>query len=176
MRRVCRFYGASPRFICCSATIANPGQHAEQLTALPFTVIADDGSPSGARDFVLWNPPFVDPAKTARRSANSEATTLFVELVQTGLRNITFTKARKVAELILLYAREVLEIRALRLIPLIRAYRAGYLAEERREIERAPLLRSSLSHGGRKTGPLETVGKNWWVDQEHSKYCEYVPH
>ncbi len=135
LHRVCRFYGASPRFICCSATIANPGQHAQQLTALPFTVVDDDGAPSGARDFVLWNPPFVDRAKTARRSANSEATTLFVELVQAGLRNITFTKARKVAELILLYAREVLEKQAPRLIPLIRSYRAGYLAEERREIE-----------------------------------------
>ena len=133
--RLCRFYGAEPRFILCSATIANPGEHAARLTSQPATIIDEDGSPQATREFLLWNPPFVDAAHTARRSANSEATQLFVEMVQHGIRNITFTKARKVAELILLYARDMLSRDAPELLPLIRSYRAGYRPELRREIE-----------------------------------------
>ncbi|MFC2059439.1 DEAD/DEAH box helicase [Chloroflexota bacterium] len=76
LRRLCAFYGSSPQFICCSATIANPGEHVETLTGLPFDVIAEDGSPSGGRKFVFWNPPLLDASKSTRRSANSEATLL----------------------------------------------------------------------------------------------------
>ena len=136
LRRICRFYGADPQFICCSATIANPGEHVQRLTAAPTVVIDDDGSPSGEKLFVLWNPPFLDEAKTSRRSANMEATNLFIELVKHGLRNITFVKARKIAELILMYARDRLDKEAPELKPLIRSYRAGYLPQERRRIER----------------------------------------
>ncbi len=144
LRRVCEFYGADPQFICCSATIANPGEHIERLVGVPAPsaslrtslVVDDDGSPSGAKDFVLWNPPFLDRARTTRRSANSEATDLFVEMARQGVRNITFTRARKVAELILRYAREILKEKDPDLVPLIKSYRAGYLPEERRQIER----------------------------------------
>ncbi|HUW95667.1 MAG TPA: DEAD/DEAH box helicase, partial [Anaerolineae bacterium] len=143
LRRLCRRYRSEPVFICCSATIANPAEHVENLTGLPPVVIADDGSPRGSRDFVLWNPPFVDEKKSARRSANVEASRLFTELVRHGLRNITFTKARKVAELILHYSREILAKEDPDLVPLIRSYRAGYLPRERREIEQA-LFRGKL--------------------------------
>ena len=136
LRRICRFYGADPQFVCCSATIANPKEHIQRLTAAPTQVIDDDGSPSGEKLFVLWNPPFLDEAKTSRRSANMEATNLFVELVQHGLRNITFVKARKIAELILMYARDRLDKETPELMPLIHSYRAGYLPQERRRIER----------------------------------------
>jgi len=135
LRRLCQYYGSSPQFICCSATIANPGEHVERLTGVPAVVVDDDGSPAGSKDFVLWNPPFVDLARTARRSANSEATTIFVEMVKQGIRNITFTKARRVAELILLYARQALAREAPELVSLVKSYRAGYLPQERREIE-----------------------------------------
>ncbi|MFQ5343421.1 MAG: DEAD/DEAH box helicase [Anaerolineae bacterium] len=136
LRRICRFYGADPQFICCSATIANPKEHVQRLTAAPTRVIDDDGSPSGEKLFVLWNPPFLDEAKTSRRSANMEATNLFVELVKHGRRNIAFVKARKIAELILVYARDRLDKEAPELKPLIHSYRAGYLPQERRRIER----------------------------------------
>jgi len=135
--RLCRFYGADPQFILCSATIANPREHAQRLTSLPAAVISDDGSPQASREFVLWNPPFVDAARAVRRSANVEATALFVEMVRQGIRNITFTKARKVAELILLYARDILANDAPELVPLVQSYRAGYRPELRREIEQA---------------------------------------
>jgi DEAD/DEAH box helicase domain-containing protein len=136
LRRICWFYGADPQFICCSATIANPEEHVERLTAAPTVVVDDDGSPRGEKQFVLWNPPFLDEAKMSRRSANMEATNLFVELIEHGLRNITFVKARKIAELILMYARDRIDKEAPELKPLIRSYRAGYLPEERRRIER----------------------------------------
>ncbi len=74
LRRVCALYGCEPQFIATSATIANPGQHLAALTGLEPVVVDDDGSPIGPRTFALWNPPFVDKAKTSRRSANSEAT------------------------------------------------------------------------------------------------------
>jgi DEAD/DEAH box helicase domain-containing protein len=137
LRRLCRRYGSEPVFVCCSATIANPAEHVANLTGLLPVVVADDGSPRGSRDFVLWDPPLVDERKSARRSANVEASHLFAELVRQGLRNITFTKARKVAELILHYSREMLAKEDPDLVPLVRSYRAGYLPRERREIEQA---------------------------------------
>jgi DEAD/DEAH box helicase domain-containing protein len=106
LRRVCALYGSEPQFIATSATIANPAQHFAALTAVEAVVVDDDGSPIGPRTFALWNPPFVDKAKTSRRSANSEATNLFTSLVRNDTRTIAFTRARKVAELILRYARE----------------------------------------------------------------------
>jgi DEAD/DEAH box helicase domain-containing protein len=135
LRRLCERYGSQPLFICCSATIANPAEHIYNLIGLPAVVIDEDGSPQGAKDFVLWNPPLTDKQKGVRRSANVEGTHLFTELVRRGLRNITFTKARKVAELILRYSQEALEREDPALVPLVKSYRAGYLPEERRRIE-----------------------------------------
>jgi len=42
---------------------ANPGEHAEKLAGVPFTVVDNDGSPQGKKDFVFWNPPLLDEAK-----------------------------------------------------------------------------------------------------------------
>lgn len=135
LRRLCGFYGANPQFIFCSATIANPGEHVARLSGRPAQVVDQDGAPRGAKEFVLWDPPIVDPARATRRSANSEASYLFSALVRAGMRNITFARARKIAELILYYSRENLKRTAPELVNQIRSYRAGYLAEERREIE-----------------------------------------
>ncbi len=136
LNRLCELYGSSPRFICCSATIANPGEHVERLTGVRPVVIADDGSPQGPKVFALWNPPFVDRRRTGRRSANAEAATLFAEMARRGLRNITFTKARVVAELVLRYARDALSKTDPQLKSRVASYRAGYLAGDRRQIER----------------------------------------
>ncbi len=136
LRRLCALYGSNPQFICSSATIANPEEHIQRLVGLPFEVIDEDGSPYGGKDFVFWNPPIIDRAKSARRSANSEATFLFTELVSGGLRTLTFARSRKVTELIYIYARDQLAREAPELAPRIKPYRAGYLPEERRQIER----------------------------------------
>ena len=157
LRRLCERYDSQPLFICASATIANPAEHAQNLTGLAALVIDDDGSPQGAKDFVLWNPPFTDLERTARRSANVEATRLFTQLVRQGLRNITFTKARKVAELILRYSQEVLRQEAPELASEVKSYRAGYRPEERRQIEQ------ELFHG-RLLGVTATSALELGVD------------
>lgn len=136
LRRLCAFYGNEPQFICCSATIANPGEHVQALTGLPARVIAEDASPHGPRHFVLWNPPFIDIARAARRSANTEAAFLQTELTLAGIRHIVFTRSRKMAELIVMYVRRALQERQPALAEGVKTYRAGYLAEQRRRIER----------------------------------------
>ncbi|MGQ9546235.1 MAG: DEAD/DEAH box helicase [Dehalococcoidia bacterium] len=133
LRRLCAFYDSDPQFICCSATIANPAEHAQNLVGLPFQAIAEDGSPHGEKYFAFWNPPFIDEAKTSRRSANSEAASLLGELVQKDIRALVFARTRKLTELIYIYTRDRLSAA---LKDKISPYRAGYLAEDRRRIER----------------------------------------
>ncbi|MFA5368181.1 MAG: DEAD/DEAH box helicase, partial [Dehalococcoidia bacterium] len=138
LRRLCAQYGSSPQFICCSATIANPKEHIENLVGLDFEVVDKDGSPYGGKDFVFWNPPLIADKKggEARRSANSESSLLFAELVKSDMRTIDFAKSRKLTELIYMYTRDRLRKEAPRLAEKIMPYRAGYIAEERRFIER----------------------------------------
>jgi DEAD/DEAH box helicase domain-containing protein len=136
LRRLSALYGSNPQFICCSATIANPREHIEHLVDLPFEVVDEDGSPYGGKDFVFWNPPVTDRARATRRSANTEATLLFTELVSGGRRTITFARTRKLTELIYIYTREKLAKDRAELAHRIKPYRAGYLPEERRQIER----------------------------------------
>lgn len=134
LRRLCNYYNASPQFICCSATIANAKEHIEKLVGASFEVIDEDGAPRGEKDFVLWNPPLLDEVKMTRRSANSEAAFLLSELVRKGIRTIAFTRTRKLTEIVYNYSRQQLAEPAL--AKKIKPYRAGYLAEDRRQIER----------------------------------------
>jgi DEAD/DEAH box helicase domain-containing protein len=133
LRRLCASYGSNPRFICSSATIANPKEHAQNLVSLPFEMVSDDGSPHGGKSFVFWNPPLIDETGTARRSSNSEATFLFAELIRSRIRCLVFTRTRRLTELVYLYTRDQLGDE---LGDLIKPYRAGYLPEDRRQIER----------------------------------------
>lgn len=137
LRRICGMYGSLPQFVLCSATISNPGELAERLTGLPFRVIDHDGAPYGGKQFAFWNPPIVDTAKSTRRSTNSEAATLFSELVSRRIRTITFVRTRRVAELVYLYARDQLKEKRSGLVDRISSYRASYLPEDRRQIEKA---------------------------------------
>jgi DEAD/DEAH box helicase domain-containing protein len=138
LARICEHYGAHPKFIGASATVANPQELAARLTGRDCRLIAADGSPRGPRSFVLWNPPETSPDHLSRRSANMEATELLVRLVEEGAATIVFTKARVVAELVYRYAVEELEKgRHKALAARLRAYRGGYLPEERRAIEKA---------------------------------------
>ncbi len=133
LRRICAHYGSNPRFICCSATIANPEEHARNLVGLPFKVISEDGSPHGEKYFAFWNPPIIGEAKSTRRSPNSEASFLLSQLVMKNIRSLVFTRTRKLTELVYIYTHQQLP-------PLLNSkispYRAGYLPETRRQIER----------------------------------------
>jgi DEAD/DEAH box helicase domain-containing protein len=159
LRRVCARYRADPVFALASATIANPGQHASNLTGLDVAEVTDDGSPSGPTTIGLWEPPVTaDPAQpgeaepapqgadgqagqatSRRRSSLTEASELLAGLVERGSATVAFVKSRKAAEVVADRARKALG-------PLgqtVAAYRAGYLAEERREIEQG-LVEGSL--------------------------------
>ena len=135
LQRVCAHYSSHPVFILCSATIANPQELAEGIVARPVTLIENDGSPRGRKQFVLWNAPYLDESKLERRSAHTEAQHLLVELVRDGSQTICFVRARLTSELIYRYAQERLRRHGPRLAEAVRAYRGGYIAEHRREIE-----------------------------------------
>ena len=144
--RICRHYGATPQFICSSATIDNPRDHAEHVCGCPMALIDNDGSPRGPKRFVLWNPPPLQTAASGdagnwrvggdRRSAIGEAVNLMTTLVQEGVQTIAFVRTRLAAELIFRDCRERLRKVSRRLAESVHAYRGGYLPEERREIER----------------------------------------
>ena len=137
LNRLCEHYGSRPQYIACSATISNPDELATRLCGVTPTVIDNDGSPQMARHFALWNPPRREGERRARRSPYAEAAALFADLVRSEIRNITFTKARVIAELILKYARSSLQRTDPELTPRLASYRAGYLANHRREVEEA---------------------------------------
>lgn len=134
LRRIAAHYGSDPVIILASATMGNPSELAERLVGAPFTTISNDGSPRGERIFGFWNPPLIDEATGTRGSANWESSRLLAAFSDEGIRSIAFAKSRKAAELIAKYAKGLVtsEDTAAR----IRPYRAGYLASERREIER----------------------------------------
>jgi DEAD/DEAH box helicase domain-containing protein len=136
LRRICAHYGRNPQFICCTATIANPGEHVLRLAGVEAQVVEEDGAPRGARSFALWNPQLVDRRRSVRRSAGADAATLFAVLVQNGQRTIAFARTRRAAELLLSNARDQLRRTTPALAARVRSYRAGYLAEDRRAIER----------------------------------------
>ncbi|HEY3181989.1 MAG TPA: DEAD/DEAH box helicase [Gaiellaceae bacterium] len=131
LRRLARIYGAEPQFLLASATISNPGELGRSLLGVPVTTIGDDSAPRAERTVVLWNPPLVDEELGLRGSALAEAAKLQAQLVERGLRTLTFAKSRKAAELIHRFTAERLGDSS-RLSP----YRAGYTPAQRREIER----------------------------------------
>ena len=135
LRRLCERYDAEPLFLLASATIGNPGEHASALTGAEVVEITDDGSPRGALDLGLWQPPLVDPDEGVRRSALRESGDLLASFVGAEVQTLVFTRSRKAAELIALFARERLGD-AHPLAQTVRSYRGGYLAAERRELER----------------------------------------
>jgi DEAD/DEAH box helicase domain-containing protein len=137
LRRLARAYGAEPRFVLTSATIANPVQLAEGLTGLDMQLVDRDGAPHAEREVVMWNPPLVDEALGKRASALSEAAMLLAGLVERGVRTICFLKSRRGVELIQRFARLRLEDAGRPdLAERIAPYRAGYTPMQRREIER----------------------------------------
>ncbi len=137
LRRVARLYGAEPRFVLASATIANPGELAERLTGLPFELLDDDGAPRAGREIAMWNPPVIEQRTMTRRSPVSEAADLLVELVSRGVRTICFMRSRRGIELINRFASDEARPQEGKgeLAERIAPYRAGYTPQQRREIE-----------------------------------------
>jgi DEAD/DEAH box helicase domain-containing protein len=127
LKRICEFYGSSPQFICCSATIANPKELAEALTGLPFELVAENGAPSGEKYVVFYNPPVVNRALGIRRGYLNETRRIARELLDRGQQTLVFANSRLATEILLTYLKDD--------YPGVRGYRGGYLPKERREIE-----------------------------------------
>lgn len=68
LKRICKYYGSNPVFICTSATIANPLELAETLTNEKMNLIDNNGAPSGTKHFLFYNPPIVNKPLNIRRS------------------------------------------------------------------------------------------------------------
>ncbi|MCP4345293.1 MAG: DEAD/DEAH box helicase [Desulfobacterales bacterium] len=122
LQRICAYYRAFPTFVFSSATVSNPAQLAEQLTDLKVENITKSGAPRG-RKHVVFMDPIQGPVQTA--------ILLLKAALHRGLRTIVYTQSRKMTELIALWAGSKAGTFADR----ISAYRAGFLPEERREIE-----------------------------------------
>ncbi len=157
LRRVCARYGSEPAFVLASATISEAGSFATRLTSLPVEEVTEDASPAGATEFVLWEPPLTEltgeNGAPLRRAATAEAADLLGDLVAAGVSTLAFARSRRGAEVVSLGARRKLTEAAGGLADRVAAYRAGYLPEERRELERA--LRVGELTGLAATNALE---------------------
>src|SRR5215469_17080743 len=153
LKRICEFYGSRPRFICASATIANPAQLAERLLEEEqVALVGRSGAPQGERRLVFYNPPLVNRSLGIRRSSLLEGRRIAAPWIRDGVQTIVFCRSRLQVEVMLSYLQESLLPR-LDGRQRIRGYRSGYLPLHRREIEAG--LRSSEVHGVVSTNALE---------------------
>lgn len=154
LKRLCAQYGSKPRFILSSATVSNPETFGRNLIGEPLRVIESNGSPRAGQHFLFMNP---------ATSANFLAAKLFLTCMQRGLRTIAFTQSRHVTELIHVWVS--------RLAPALRgkfsSYRAGFLPQERREIERKLAA-------GRLLGVVSTSALEMGIDIGYLDVCLLV--
>ncbi|GIH22502.1 DEAD/DEAH box helicase [Acrocarpospora phusangensis] len=178
LRRVAAKYGADPVFFLASATASEPGMTGMRLTGLEMAEVTRDASPRGATTIALWEPPLTDlrgeGGAPVRRTATAEAADLLADLVLDGVRTLAFVRSRRAAETVALSARGHLHdtelalgvharparaavatpvLPELRLADKVAAYRAGYLAEDRRLLEKQ--LRTGELLGVATTNALE---------------------
>jgi DEAD/DEAH box helicase domain-containing protein len=152
LARIAEFYGSRPQFICCSATIANPGELAAQLIEREVGVIEENGAPAAEKLFVFYNPPLINRNLGIRRSYLNETTRVAKELLARKLQTIVFANSRLHTEVLLTYLQQANQPQPGQPEP-IRGYRGGYLPGERREIERG--LREGRVRGVVATNALE---------------------
>ncbi|QZA07475.1 DUF1998 domain-containing protein [Mycolicibacter heraklionensis] len=161
--RLCARYSApgapaGPTVIFASATTALPGASASALIGQPVAEVTEDGSPHGARTVALWEPALRtdvtgENGAPVRRAAGTESARVMADLIAEGARTLTFVRSRRGAELTALAARTRLESVAPALVDKVASYRAGYLAEDRRALERA--LADGELYGLATTNALE---------------------
>ena len=154
LNRLCAAYGSRPVYMTSSATIGNPGYLASTLVNRPFHTVSDNGAPAAARHVVFVNPPESPQVLAARLLRMS---------VTNGLRTIVFTRARVVTELV--YRSATQQHPELREV--ISSYRAGYLPEERRQIEAA-------LHSGELLGVVSTSALELGIDIGNLDVCILV--
>ncbi len=156
IKRIAQFYGSTPQFFLTSATIANPVELGEKLIEEPVHLVDQDGSSHGPINFLIYNPPIVDPELGLRKSSLLEGVRLAEDLFYYDVQTIIFGRSRRNIELILTYLRENFgnldyksgapQSEPIGNRDLIRGYRSGYLPEKRRAIE-----------AGLRSGKVRTV-------------------
>jgi DEAD/DEAH box helicase domain-containing protein len=135
LKRIARFYGSKPQFICSSATIANPEELAARIIEEDVTLLDENGAPSAEKYFVFYNPPVVNPQLGIRRSYLNESRRVARTFLSRGLQTIVFANSRLATEILVTYLKE--DFAKIPLGPdAVRGYRGGYLPRERRAIER----------------------------------------
>ncbi len=134
LKRICAFYGSNPKFICCSATIANPKELAEQIIEEPVELVNNNGAPAGEKHFLFYNPPVVNAELGVRKSSVHEATRIAAQLLSKDIQSIVFARSRLRVEVMTTYLKEAVR-RMQKPDSLVRGYRGGYLPTERRAIE-----------------------------------------
>jgi len=153
LKRICSFYGADPVFICCSATVANPGEHAEKVIEKNVTLIDRSGAPTSAKTFVLYNPPIVNRELGIRQSALTPVRTMAGELIKNGIQTIVFTTSRLNVEVMTKYLKDMFKDKKPIDDHFVTGYRGGYLPKLRRSIEKG--LREREVMGVVSTNALE---------------------
>ncbi|MDP6178404.1 MAG: DEAD/DEAH box helicase, partial [Desulfatiglandales bacterium] len=123
LKRLCLHYGSRPQFILLSATVHNPQEFGESLIEENVEVVNTSGSPKSGQHFLFLNPD---------ASPNFSAARLFIHCLQSGFRTIAFTQSRKITELIHVWVSQL----SPGLRGKISSYRAGFMPEERRDIEK----------------------------------------
>jgi len=104
LARICERFDADPEWVCCSATISNPVDHAATVTGQSpdsFALVDEDASATGPTHWLFWNPPEYDGGgfgSGRRRSNHVETKRLFVDLVARGFQTVAFTQSRQTAE------------------------------------------------------------------------------
>lgn len=152
LRRVCRFHGSDPTFICASATIANAKAFAETLLEREVDLVDDNGSPLGERHFVVLNPPVINPALGLRASYLGVSRQVAATFMRERIHTIVFCGARVTTEVMTKYLKDEFRDHVDRR-PRVVGYRGGYLPNERRAIERG--LRDGRILGVVSTNALE---------------------
>ncbi|MEX2015843.1 MAG: DEAD/DEAH box helicase, partial [Candidatus Hydrogenedentales bacterium] len=134
LKRICKFYGADPQFICCSATIANPKEMAEKIVEAPVRLVDNNGAPAGEKHFLFYNPPVVDAELGIRKSAVKEVARITRNLISKDIQSIVFARSRLRVEILTTYLKDAVR-RMHKDHNLVKGYRGGYLPTERRAIE-----------------------------------------
>jgi len=134
LRRICRFYGTKPQFICCSATIANPKEMAEALVGEEFELIDESGAPQGEKHVIFYNPPVVNREIGLRMPLSKEVARIASRFIYGGFQTIVFARTRTRVEVLTTYLKRMMQ-KFRRNPELVKGYRGGYLPNERRMIE-----------------------------------------
>jgi len=105
LNRLCQRFDANPQYVCCSATVANPREHAGAVTGRDpegFALVTEDTGATGPTHWLCWNPPEYGDGEGwgsgRRRSSHVETRRLFVDLVSRGLQTAAFVDSRQTVE------------------------------------------------------------------------------